>query len=359
VPFAVIAPLIGPALDRLAQARRWALAATGFGRSALAVLMAFNFDTVFVLFPLALGSLVLSKSYGIVRASSTSHVTPETMTLVAANSRLSVFGLGASAIGGGAMIAFLRLTQWYPAGLCAAAMVFVVGGALALRLDRAIDMPARPDRPAGPGQNGLLGPEPGVDGGGWQSRRRQFRGRLETALSAESMLRSGAGFLTIFLAFHIEQTSRGYAASVAFASILVGSGLGQLTGTVTGARVRSTHPQRLILVALALCCVTFVVAASTFSLPTAIGCVALTSLTNSLGKVSLDSIIQRDMPRRLISRAFARSETMLQLAWVLGAILALLLPTEPPQLAVGIAAAGLLAGASVVGLRARQRRERS
>jgi hypothetical protein len=271
------------------------------------------------------------------------------MSLVAANSRLSVFGLGASVIGGGLMAGFLRLTRWYPAGLCAAATVFLVAGGFALRLPAFIDAPVAAD-PAALEPDGGRARERGL----LSSRPRpQFRGRLATALRGESALRSAAGFLTIFLAFHIEQTSHGFAASAAFAAVLAGSGLGQLIGTVTGARIRTTRPQRLIMGGLGVCGATFVLPAAVFSLPTAVGCIAVTSLTNSLGKVSLDSIIQRDMPRPVTSRAFARSETVLQLAWVLGAVVGLLLPTTRPHLAVGVAAAALLTSAVIVTLRAR------
>jgi hypothetical protein len=338
VPFGLIAPFIGPALDRLSRARRTTMAATGFGRAALAVLMALNFDTVFVLFPLALGSLVLSKSYGIVRASATSRVTPRSMTLVAANSRLSVFGLGSSALAGGLMAVFLRLTQWYPAGLGASAVVFLVAGGLALQLPRVLDAPAPATQPTDRAGTDFV-----VGNGSPTEQRARFRGPLATALRGESALRAAAGFLTIFLAFHIEQTSRGLAASAAFAGVVLGSGLGQLLGTVTGSRIRTTHPQRLIMGGLGVCSIAFIIPAAAFSLPIAIGCAAISSLTNSLGKVSLDSIIQQQMPRALVSRGFARSETILQLAWVAGAILALLLPTQQPRLAFSAAASALLA----------------
>jgi predicted MFS family arabinose efflux permease len=50
-------------------------------------------------------------------------------------------------------------------------------------------------------------------------------------------------------------------------------------------------------------------------------------ITNALGKVSLDAIIQREVPEELRASAFARSETVLQLAWVAGGALAIALPT--------------------------------
>jgi hypothetical protein len=50
-------------------------------------------------------------------------------------------------------------------------------------------------------------------------------------------------------------------------------------------------------------------------------------VTNALGKVSLDAIIQREVPDALRASAFARSETLLQLAWVFGGGLGIALPT--------------------------------
>lgn len=65
-PFAVIAPLIGPALDRLQHGRRAALAASFGLRTLLAVIMIANYDGAsgsfppWVLYPCALSMLVLS-----------------------------------------------------------------------------------------------------------------------------------------------------------------------------------------------------------------------------------------------------------------------------------------------------------
>ncbi len=44
-PFAVIAPLIGPALDRLQRGRRIALASSFALRTLLAIVLVFNFDS--------------------------------------------------------------------------------------------------------------------------------------------------------------------------------------------------------------------------------------------------------------------------------------------------------------------------
>ena len=65
-PFAVIAPLIGPALDRLQHGRRVALAASFGMRTVLAAVLILNYDGAtgsfppWVLYPCALGMMVLS-----------------------------------------------------------------------------------------------------------------------------------------------------------------------------------------------------------------------------------------------------------------------------------------------------------
>ena len=98
-PFAVIAPLIGPALDRLQHGRRVALATSFVGRTALAVVLIANYDTAtgsfppWVLYPCALGMMVLSKSFSVLRSAMTPRVLPPSIDLVRVNSRLTMFGL--------------------------------------------------------------------------------------------------------------------------------------------------------------------------------------------------------------------------------------------------------------------------
>src|SRR6185437_12840481 len=77
-PFAVVAPVIGPALDRLQHGRRWAMAGTAIGRAVLALVMAAHPTELLWLYPCALGSLVLSKAYGVVRAAAAPRLVPPT-----------------------------------------------------------------------------------------------------------------------------------------------------------------------------------------------------------------------------------------------------------------------------------------
>ena len=63
-----------------------------------------------------------------------------------------------------------------------------------------------------------------------------------------------------------------------------------------------------------------------------------------MGKLSLDALIQRDVPERHRTSAFARSETLLQLSWVIGGFIGIALPlklgdTVVPELGLGVLAA--------------------
>ncbi len=55
-----------------------------------------------------------------------------------------------------------------------------------------------------------------------------------------------------------------------------------------------------------------------------LGLVAGTS--QSLGKLSLDALIQREVPERVRTSVFARSETLLQLSWVIGGFIGVFIP---------------------------------
>ena len=80
------------------------------------------------------------------------------------------------------------------------------------------------------------------------------------------------------------------------------------------------------------------------------------SALNSLSKIALDSLIQNDVIETLRSSAFGKSETFLQLAWVIGTGLGVALPstsTGDGTIAFVVAAVITGAVAAVVVLRSR------
>ena len=94
-PFALLAPVIGPVLDRL-HSRRYGLAATFVFRVVLAWILATR-TTGLAVYPVALGTLVMSRGFGIARAAVVPRALPEGTSLLTANSRVSLVG----AIGAG------------------------------------------------------------------------------------------------------------------------------------------------------------------------------------------------------------------------------------------------------------------
>jgi hypothetical protein len=201
-------------------------------------------------------------------------------------------------------------------------VVFIVGTVVALRLpvgrrqrvgwdeeERRADAPAA-ERPADDWDEetplGALGP------------RFNTHPEVVLALSAMSILRGLVGFLTFLLAFTLDRktTAKGW-----YGFMLAASVAGALVGVMLVPRARKvlTEPQMLALsiwsVALAGALVAFV------------GGIAIQALlafvigvASAASKPAFDALVQRYVPPAGQGRAFARFETRLQLVWVLGAL---------------------------------------
>jgi hypothetical protein len=325
----VVAPFIGPALDRLQRGRRMALAATALGRGVLAWVMAAQFHNGFALYPAAFGALVLSKAYAVLRGACLPRVLPPGMSLVSANARMSMFGLGAAAVGAGLLAGIINVSGSYPLALRITA-VFCVGAAvLSLRLPAAVDSSAG-EEPVSLAATGPIARKTGLSLGP----------HVVTALRAGAALRALSGFLTLFLAFWIQSTETGTAAALALGGLVAAASGGAVAGTALGARMPLKHPDPVLLGSIGGVAGISVLAALSFGLGTALLVVAAAGIGNALGKLCLDAIIQREVPDQLRASAFARSETLLQLAWVLGGGLGIALPSNGT---LGFAvAAGLL-----------------
>ncbi len=107
VPFAAVAPLIGPAIDRFSRGHRW-IAAVFFAIRAVAALAlaAFLYDLAFYF--LALLLVVMSKASGILKQAIVPGLVDDASQLVAANSRLTAATTIAAGVGaavGGVLLA--------------------------------------------------------------------------------------------------------------------------------------------------------------------------------------------------------------------------------------------------------------
>lgn len=307
LPFSLLVPVAGPLLDRFPHGRRTVLAVTTGGRGLLTWVMA-GATASLGLYPLALAVLVLSRAYGVARCAAVPRVRPPAVGLVSANARLNVAavaaGAGAAAVGSG-LVAVTGSSAWT---LRLASLVLIVGGVLALRL------PEHVDEQAGPSVTAAA-----------RFRLSRTVPRVTGPLSSAIALRAVAGLLTIFLAFLLRAEG---AERVVVAAVIGAAAIGQLAGTGLAARLPERSSRVLALVALALPFVMCVLAALSPVPAWVIAAAGATGISVSLSKFALDAAVQSHIAPRNISTAFARSETALQMSWVLGGALALVLPTN-------------------------------
>ncbi len=328
-PFALVAPVIGPALDRLQHGRRWAMAGTAAGRAVLALIMAAHSTELLVLYPCALGSLVLSKAYGVIRAAAAPRLVPPGMTLTEANGRLTIFGLASTLVLGGFVGAVIKVTgNSYTTGLVVTAFGFAACAYFAFRLPKQVDSaaaaPRHPQEPLRPRRQ-LRVPTMGRIVA-WA--RKGFEPHLVVALQGESVLRLLSGMLTIYLAFYVESTSHGLGGVVQLGAVIGAAGFGNFTGTAIGTRLKQTRPELTILASTVAAALVCLLCATMFSVLIAVIAMYVAAVGNALSKIALDSLIQHDVVETLRSSAFARSETFLQLAWVVGAAIGVVLPSS-------------------------------
>lgn len=137
-PFTLLAPVIGPLLDRLPHGRRAAMAGAMLARALLAITMSGAVATGGLeLYPAALGVLVSSKAYGVVRSAVVPRLLPPKFSLVKANSRVTLAGLLATGVAApiGAGLQTIG-SAWPLYGACA---IFIAGTFLAFTLPHKVD----------------------------------------------------------------------------------------------------------------------------------------------------------------------------------------------------------------------------
>jgi len=346
VPFTLLAPLIGPLLDRLRGGRRFAIALTGLIRALLCLVMAKTISSgSFAVYPAAFGCLAASRAYGISRSAVIPRVLPVGSTLVRVNSRISMAALAATTVATPIGLGLGKLGTAWPLGF--AAVIFFFATWLALRLPKVVDS-----------NEGEIKAQLRTEERGetmeiahtMPSRRLRAVGpSVLLALRTNAALRAYAGFITLFLAFLVRTHPlgglKGLAAIGAIAaSVAIGNGI----GSALGAWLKSRAPEAIVTAAISLSAVTAIMTAFFYDLPMVLLLAGMAGLAPSLAKLSLDALIQRDTLERVRTSAFAKSETYLQFAWVIGGGIALILPSNG-VLGVSLLALALCAMALYVG----------
>jgi hypothetical protein len=308
LPFSLLIPVAGPVLDRFPHGRRTVLALATGGRGLITWVMA-GVAAGLALYPLALAVLVLSRAYGVARSAAVPRVRPPSVGLVSTNARLNVAAVtaGAAAAGVGSVLASLFGTGTV---LRVASLVLLAGGVLALRLPEHVDEPAvhRTASLQDVVRFRLTGSPAVVTG----------------PLAAAIGLRALAGLLTIFLAFLLRAEG---APPLLIGAVVAAAALGQLAGTGAAARLPEERTRAMSIAALVMPFAGCLAAALSGAPLWVVVATATTAVSASLSKFALDAALQQHIAARSLSSAFSRSETALQLAWVVGGALALVLPT--------------------------------
>ncbi len=139
-PFAVLAPFIGPALDRVQQGRKYLLAGTLLARGLLCYAMAAAVSNPINLLPAAFGVLVLQKAYGVVRASVTPRLLPEQISLVRANARSQLIAVITATLAAG-LAAGIQVVGGAAWVLRVGMVIYLAAMVPALRLPDQVDSP--------------------------------------------------------------------------------------------------------------------------------------------------------------------------------------------------------------------------
>jgi MFS family permease len=338
-PFAVVTPLIGPAIDRVAGGRRMMIMATLVGRVVVAFFMISHFDTL-LLFPEAFGILVLQKGYAVAKSAVVPQFVKSEQDFVGANSRLALI----SSIAGpsGAAIAGAFSIIGGPAFAAAIAMIgFIVATIFALQLPKIV-----------------VAPEP-VEA----AERAELRdAKILLAATSMAVIRGVVGFVTMLLMFELrggkealdisgDGAALGGASATARGIDITGDprapvwhfglvGLFAVSGSLSGARLAPAARARVVEERILAGSLGGIVAIALFTaLNGSIFGTALlafiVSFSTVTGKLAFDALVQRDAPDANYGRSFARFEARFQLAFAIGAFI-------PVMIRMGVTVGALL-----------------
>jgi hypothetical protein len=412
-PFAVVAPALGPLIDRSRGARRAMVVVSALGRAALCPFLARDFHSL-LLFPEAFAMLVLSKVYLVTKGAlvpemaaqgllDTTSLLPSTgptavgvTTGPSPPARSSEASAGASAAPehvdrsdqiaqpGHTDLATLNARLGLLASLSGfvfaipavialklggapwvvwlALLVFVAGAVAGLRLpvrrSRSVrGAPAGPEAGSAAGSTGvdlveasasgptspMLGRQPFIEDLDDDLDLAPFRpianGEVLLALIPMSALKALVGFLTFLFAFGLRREG---AATWWFGLLLGSITAGALVGVLLVSRIRRLLSEQQILVASLWLVAVFaaVGAIERARLLQTIVAFAV-GVAGAIAKPSFDALVQQFVPESNQGRAFARFETRLQLVWVVGAFVpvVLTLPIPAGDLVMAIFAA--------------------
>jgi MFS family permease len=294
-PFAVVAPLVGPFVDRMKGGQRMVVVLVGVLRAFVLVGMASSLDSL-TLFPLAFAALILGKTYAIAKSAIVPTTVNDESKFVESNSKLGqISGITGFVVAG--PVAALQLIDTR-AALGLGVIAFLAASLNAYRL-----------------------PKMAIQVG--QSDAREEEELHNPSIVAASIAMRTLRFAVGFMFFHLAFWLRKEIAGTAWFGLAIGlSGLATLGANFAGPYLRRRMRVEMMLFASLV----FVVLVALFATwyDRVVGGIVLVAAVNAaaaIGRLAFEATVQRDAPDANRGKVFARFETQNQIAWVCGGLI--------------------------------------
>ncbi len=319
-PFAIVAPFVGPLVDRMRGGQRMVVLMVAILRAFVLIGMMRSLDSL-ALFPLAFASLVLAKTYSIAKSS----LVPSTISgpdgLVEANSKLGqVAGITGFIVV--TPVALLQLIS-SQAALGFGVIAFFGAALNANRLPKSVVAATPADA--------------------LETEELHSAG-VVAAANAMRVLRGIVGFMFFHLAFWLRREIAG----TAWFGLAIGlSGLATLGANFAGPYLRQKmQVQTMLLCTLISVGIVGIGSAWYGHITGGILLAAVVNAAAAIGRLAFEATVQSGAPDANRGRAFSRFETQNQMAWVAGGLVPVIFA---PAGWVGFAVVGVVgvAGAAM------------
>jgi len=294
-PFAVVAPFVGPFVDRMKGGQRTVVVLVGVLRAFVLVGMASSLDSL-TLFPLAFAALILGKTYAIAKSAIVPTTVNDESKFVESNSKLGqISGITGFVVAGPVAVLPLIDTR---AALGLGVIAFLAASLNAYRL-----------------------PKMAIQVG--QSDAREEEELHSPSIVAASIAMRTLRFAVGFMFFHLAFWLRKEIAGTAWFGLAIGlSGLATLGANFAGPYLRRRMRVEMMLFASLV----FVVLVALFATwyDRVVGGIVLVAAVNAaaaIGRLAFEATVQRDAPDANRGKVFARFETQNQIAWVCGGLI--------------------------------------
>ncbi|PHX72378.1 MAG: hypothetical protein CK521_02275 [Acidimicrobium sp.] len=293
-PFAIVAPFVGPLVDRMRGGQRMVVLMVAILRALVLIGMMQSLDSP-ALFPLAFASLVLAKTYSIAKSSLVPSTISDPDGLVAANSKLGQV----AGITGFIVVAPIALLQFISsqAALGFGVIAFLAAALNANRLPKSVVAATPADA---------------------LETEELHSASVVAAANAMRVLRGIVGFMFFHLAFWLRRETAG----TAWFGLAIGlSGLATLGANFAGPYLRKKmQVQTMLLCSLISVGIVGVGSAWYGHITGGIVLAAVVNAAAAVGRLAFEATVQSGAPDANRGRAFSRFETQNQMAWVAGGL---------------------------------------